>query len=75
MLIRFVADNPGMWAFHCHMAWHSEAGLLMQFLSRSEVVAGWEIPEASKRLCEVDVRTLEKGAAPKDDIWYGFGIG
>jgi hypothetical protein len=32
-LIRFVADNPGAWAFHCHITWHMEAGLLMTFLS------------------------------------------
>ncbi|KAB5517485.1 multicopper like protein [Coniochaeta sp. 2T2.1] len=28
-LIRFVADYPGLWALHCHIAWHMEAGLLM----------------------------------------------
>jgi len=71
MLIRFVTDNPGMWAFHCHTAWHSEAGLLMQFLSRPEMMATWEIPEASRRLCEAE--GLERGAAPKDEIWFGFG--
>ncbi|CAN6625621.1 hypothetical protein TRVA0_010S01882 [Trichomonascus vanleenenianus] len=30
-IIRFVADNPGIWAFHCHMAWHSINGMVMQF--------------------------------------------
>ncbi|EMD61359.1 hypothetical protein COCSADRAFT_53777, partial [Bipolaris sorokiniana ND90Pr] len=29
MVISFVADNPGVWAFHCHIGWHSEAGLMM----------------------------------------------
>ncbi|KAH7079016.1 multicopper oxidase-domain-containing protein [Paraphoma chrysanthemicola] len=29
--IRFVADNPGVWAFHCHIGWHVEAGLGMVF--------------------------------------------
>jgi FtsP/CotA-like multicopper oxidase with cupredoxin domain len=32
-LIRFVADNPGAWALHCHISWHMEAGLLMTILS------------------------------------------
>ena len=22
VVIRFVADNPGAWGFHCHIAWH-----------------------------------------------------
>src|SRR5579862_7003230 len=35
-LISFVADNPGAWAFHCHVSWHMEAGLLMTFLSSAE---------------------------------------
>ncbi|KAI9743499.1 MAG: hypothetical protein M1818_002812 [Claussenomyces sp. TS43310] len=71
MLIRFITDNPGIWAFHCHMAWHSEAGLVMQFLSQPEVMATREIPEANMMLCEAD--DIDKGAAPKDEIWYGFG--
>lgn len=75
LALRFVADNPGVWAFHCHMAWHSEAGLLMQFVSRVDEVATWLIPEANRQLCEVEIQELERGACPKDDIWVGFGIG
>jgi hypothetical protein len=56
------------------MAWHSEAGLAMQFLSRVDEVAKWEIPEANRGLCTANVEELEKGAAPKDSTWYGFGI-
>ncbi len=74
LILRFVADNPGVWAFHCHMAWHSEAGLMMQFLSRVDEIATWEIPEANKRLCDADVGELEKGGAPKDSTWFGYGI-
>lgn len=25
--IEWVADNPGTWAFHCHNAYHQEAGM------------------------------------------------
>lgn len=62
-------------AFHCHMAWHSEAGLVMQFLSRVDEVATWAIPEANRQLCEAEVQELEKGACPPDSTWFGFGIG
>jgi FtsP/CotA-like multicopper oxidase with cupredoxin domain len=75
LALRFVADNPGAWAFHCHMAWHSEAGLIMQFVSRVDELANWSIPEANRQLCEVDLSELKKGAAPEDSIWFGFGIG
>ncbi|KAH6670025.1 Cupredoxin [Halenospora varia] len=75
LALRFIADNPGVWAFHCHMAWHSEAGLSMQFLSRVDQVAQWQIPEANLELCNAKIEDLEKGAAPKDSTWYGFGIG
>ena len=26
LVYRFVADNPGVWAFHCHIDWHLGAG-------------------------------------------------
>eukprot|EP01038_Epipyxis_sp_PR26KG_P011712 gene11712-15678_t len=26
--ILFVADNPGVWIFHCHIDWHMTAGLI-----------------------------------------------
>jgi len=50
-LIRFVADNPGLWALHCHMAWHMEAGLLMQFMSRADVMRTMDVPSEVKGLC------------------------
>jgi FtsP/CotA-like multicopper oxidase with cupredoxin domain len=24
VVIRFETDNPGLWALHCHVAWHME---------------------------------------------------
>jgi FtsP/CotA-like multicopper oxidase with cupredoxin domain len=73
ILLRFVTDNPGIWAFHCHNAWHAEAGMVMQFLSQPDAMRSWELPEANLRLCEAN--GLEKGAAPKDETWFGFGVG
>ncbi|KAF1831512.1 hypothetical protein BDW02DRAFT_556746 [Decorospora gaudefroyi] len=53
--IQFVADNPGAWAFHCHVGWHAEAGLGMVFLvgGRDEVRdedEGWRAE--GRRLCD-----------------------
>lgn len=25
--LRFIADNPGLWLFHCHIPWHSVIGM------------------------------------------------
>jgi len=29
-VVRILADNPGYWAFHCHIAWHMMGGGLFQ---------------------------------------------
>ncbi|KAJ2403309.1 ferroxidase fet3 [Coemansia sp. RSA 2559] len=31
-IIRFRADNPGVWLFHCHMQFHQDQGLAMTFI-------------------------------------------
>ncbi|KAF2110063.1 putative multicopper oxidase, type 1 [Lophiotrema nucula] len=71
-LIRFVADNSGIWAFHCHISWHSEAGLLMQFLTRADEVVKWTLPDDVKDLCKAE--GIEKGMGPDDSIWAGSTI-
>ncbi|EDO17475.1 hypothetical protein Kpol_1058p12 [Vanderwaltozyma polyspora DSM 70294] len=32
VVIRFRADNPGVWFFHCHINWHVEQGLAAVFI-------------------------------------------
>jgi len=29
VVLRFKADNPGLWLFHCHVAWHQAVGMGM----------------------------------------------
>ena len=36
--IRFVADNPGAWPMHCHIAWHLQMGMLMLFIVAPEKI-------------------------------------
>ncbi|KAJ2724455.1 ferroxidase fet3 [Coemansia sp. Benny D115] len=38
VLIRFKADNPGVWLMHCHIERHMELGLSMMFVSSPEVM-------------------------------------
>ena len=32
LAIAFLANNPGAWLMHCHIAWHISEGLGVQFL-------------------------------------------
>lgn len=50
-LIRIQADNPGLWALHCHIAWHLSAGLLMQLQTRNDLMKNWDLPGDVLDLC------------------------
>lgn len=30
-VVRFLADNKGIWMFHCHLIWHQASGMAMGF--------------------------------------------
>jgi iron transport multicopper oxidase len=32
LVLRFRADNPGVWLFHCHIEWHVVSGLVATFV-------------------------------------------
>ena len=32
LVVEFVTDNPGVWPFHCHIAWHVSSGLYVNIL-------------------------------------------
>lgn len=34
LVVAFVTDNPGVWLFHCHIAWHVSGGLSVDFMER-----------------------------------------
>ena len=34
IVVQYDGDNPGVWPFHCHIAWHVSAGLYVNFLVR-----------------------------------------
>ena len=45
LAIQFELDNPGVWPFHCHIAWHLSAGQVMNVVYRDEDIVplpyGW----------------------------------
>lgn len=38
VVLRFRADNPGAWFFHCHIDWHLSSGLAAVFIEAPEVM-------------------------------------
>ncbi|RLN15111.1 hypothetical protein BBJ28_00013064 [Nothophytophthora sp. Chile5] len=36
LVLRFTADNPGVWIMHCHIDWHLADGLAMIFVEGEE---------------------------------------
>jgi FtsP/CotA-like multicopper oxidase with cupredoxin domain len=51
MVMQFDADNPGVWPFHCHIAWHVSGGLYVNILERPDLVTQLQIPSAVKNTC------------------------
>ncbi|KAK7202641.1 Cupredoxin [Myxozyma melibiosi] len=50
-LIRVYFNNPGLWSFHCHIAWHLEDGMYMQWLVDADSISTWSPPQAWFDLC------------------------
>ncbi|KAJ1827408.1 ferroxidase fet3, partial [Coemansia sp. RSA 2599] len=50
--IRFLADNPGVWLFHCHMDIHFALGMAMTFIEApKELQKTQHIPQTLKQMC------------------------
>lgn len=40
MALQFEADNPGVWPFHCHAAWHLSGGMAVNLLTLAAEIPG-----------------------------------
>ncbi|CAG8749314.1 2382_t:CDS:2, partial [Rhizophagus irregularis] len=49
-VIRYNIDNPGVWAFHCHIEWHVEMGMVGQLIERPSELKGDPIPPQKRSL-------------------------
>lgn len=47
-VLRFVADNPGAWGFHCHAEWHAVMGMGVVFHTAPETIPA---PDAHHVIC------------------------
>ncbi|KAL4905597.1 hypothetical protein BDW74DRAFT_185121 [Aspergillus multicolor] len=53
IVLRFMADNPGVWLFHCHIDWHMMQGLALTFIEApTEIQKGMAaVPEDHWAAC------------------------
>ena len=64
-VIRFKAENPGVWLFHCHLEWHMPLGMIATFIEdplELQKSIG-EIPKANRELCEAQGKGTGGNAA------------
>ncbi|CAD6564626.1 MAG: ferroxidase fet3 [Tremellales sp. Tagirdzhanova-0007] len=53
VVLRWRADNPGAWFFHCHIDWHLSSGLAAVFIEAPETFqANTTIPQAMYDQCD-----------------------
>jgi FtsP/CotA-like multicopper oxidase with cupredoxin domain len=45
------ADNPGVWPFHCHIAWHVSGGLYVNIMERPADITEKQIPSVLAQTC------------------------
>lgn len=51
-VIGFPLDNPGAWVMHCHIIWHADLGMGMQFIERPGEISAYASKEAFNDECE-----------------------
>ncbi|KHC50226.1 iron transport multicopper oxidase FET3 [Candida albicans P37039] len=55
IVMRFKADNPGVWFFHCHIEWHLDQGLAIVLIEDPEAIqknSSQHLTDNHKQICE-----------------------
>ncbi|ERS96976.1 hypothetical protein HMPREF1624_06303 [Sporothrix schenckii ATCC 58251] len=51
LVLQFDTTNPGVWPFHCHIAWHASGGFLEQFIVQPEKIEAMSVPSIMAQTC------------------------
>ena len=51
LVLQYDQDNPGVWPFHCHIAWHVSAGLYVNLIERPANITQLNIPGNVAQTC------------------------
>jgi iron transport multicopper oxidase len=69
VVLRFRANNPGVWFFHCHVDWHVPAGLAATFITAPELALDtMELPQNLIDICEASGQPARGNAAGKEGL-------
>lgn len=51
IVLQYNADNPGVWPFHCHIAWHVSTGLYINTVESTDLLQKRVIPQSVAQTC------------------------
>ncbi|KAF2203099.1 hypothetical protein GQ43DRAFT_470324 [Delitschia confertaspora ATCC 74209] len=75
LVLRFRADNPGVWLFHCHIEWHVISGLIATFVESPLLIQSQfsknlhNLPQSHIQAC-VSSNTPMRGNAAGNTLDY-----
>ncbi|KAL8814432.1 MAG: hypothetical protein Q9223_006342 [Gallowayella weberi] len=51
LVLQYDTDNPGVWPFHCHVAWHVSAGLYVNLMEHPDLIRKRTVPQTLAQTC------------------------
>ncbi|KAI4169291.1 MAG: hypothetical protein LQ343_005789 [Gyalolechia ehrenbergii] len=51
LVIQYDTDNPGVWPFHCHIAWHVSGGLYVNLMEHPDQIRQKVVPQTLAQTC------------------------
>jgi len=73
VVIRFKANNPGVWFFHCHLDFHLEQGLAVVLVEAPDVLRNYitydTLPDDYMHICKIAGVPTTGNAAGNSDDW------
>ncbi|KAI1357958.1 Cupredoxin [Xylaria arbuscula] len=69
VVLRIVANNPGVFLLHCHIEWHVEMGLTVTLIEAPERLVDYKIPQDHIDICKAQGIPVE-GNAAGNDAWF-----
>ncbi|KAM3532914.1 hypothetical protein MY4038_003827 [Beauveria bassiana] len=72
LVLAFKTDNPGAWLMHCHIGWHTNMGLALQFVERQDEARELMDYEFLNSTCAAWTAYTEEASVQQDQ--YDDGI-
>ncbi|KAI1324925.1 multicopper oxidase [Xylariaceae sp. FL0255] len=51
LVVQMDVVNPGIWPFHCHIAWHASGGFFSQMVFLPQQIEQYQIPSSVQQNC------------------------